>query len=99
MLRPGGRLVVIDNDTERGEFAELLRRSDWAEEQGRTLFASRWWAERGAETTPVMSSWSFDDAATCEAVLRMEFPGHVVDEWWQEHGPTSELSYGYLLHM
>ena len=26
VLKPGGRLVVIDNDTEEGEFAQLLNR-------------------------------------------------------------------------
>ncbi len=99
VLRPGGRLVVIDNDTENGEFAELLRASDWAENQGQTPYPTRWWAERGASTTPLMSAWSFEDAADCEAVLRIEFPSDVVDAWWWENGPTTELSYGYLLHL
>ena len=35
VLRPGGALVVIDNDQRRGEFAELLTRSPWAAPQGR----------------------------------------------------------------
>lgn len=99
VLKPGGRLVVIDNDTARGEFAELLRRSDWAEAQGRTPYPTRWWAERGATTIPVLSAWRFTTTEDCERVLRLEFPADVVDAWWSAHGPASELSYGYLLHV
>ena len=34
VLKPGGSLVVVDNDTEAGEFADLLRASSWAAAQG-----------------------------------------------------------------
>lgn len=60
--RPGGALVVIDNDTEQGEFADLLKVSPWAATQGQDTYAREWWGRKKAVTTPVMSSWEFDSA-------------------------------------
>lgn len=99
VLRPGGALVVIDNDTERGEFAELLRRSDGAADQGQDTYARRWWAEAGAQTREVMSSWTFDTRADLEAVLRLEFPADLAGRWLADHPGATSLTYGYLLHV
>lgn len=99
MLRPDGALVVIDNDTERGEFAELLVRSDAAADQGQDTYARRWWADVGAETGEVMSSWTFDTRADLEAVLRLEFPADLAEEWLAAHPEATSLTYGYLLHV
>lgn len=74
VLTPGGKLVVIDNDTEDGEFAALLKASPWAATQGQDTYARDWWKSKGADTTPVMSSWEFDSRADLEAVLHLEFP-------------------------
>ena len=74
VLRPGGRLIVIDNDTEAGEFAHLLRASPWATTQGQDTYARDWWARKGAWSTPVMTSWQFDARADLESVLHLEFP-------------------------
>lgn len=98
VLRPGGALVVIDNDTERGEFAQLLRASPWAAGQGQDTYARRWWARQGASTTSVLSSWEFDSRADLEGVLALEFPAEVVDPWLEAHPDRLGLSYGYLLH-
>lgn len=98
VLRPGGALVVIDNDTERGEFADLLRASSWAQTQGQDTYARDWWAGKGAVTTPVLSSWEFDSRADLEAVLRLEFPPEVASPWLAAHPDRTQLSYGYLLH-
>lgn len=98
VLRNGGSLVVIDNDTQNGEFADLLRASPWAEPQGQDTYAIAWWRERGAQTHPVMSSWQFDSRADLEAVLRLEFPAEVADAWLATHPDRTHLSYGYLLH-
>lgn len=97
VLKPGGRLVVIDNDGFRGEFAELLAASVPAQFQGHGDYSTRWWADHGATTTPVMSSWEFKSRADFEAVLRLEF-GEVADPWLTEHPDARGLSYGYLLH-
>ncbi|GAB3565827.1 class I SAM-dependent methyltransferase [Spelaeicoccus albus] len=99
VLRPGGSLVVIDNDQRRGEFADLLAESSWADAQGEGRAIHRWWADRGAETNPVMSSWSFDSRADLAAVLRMEFPSEVAGDWLARHPDATGLSYGYLLHL
>lgn len=98
VLRPDGTLVVIDNDTERGEFADLLRASTWAAAQGQDTYARDWWAGRGATTTPVMSSWEFDSRSDLEAVLRLEFPPEVAEDWLRAHPDRTGISYGYLLH-
>lgn len=98
VLADGGTLVVIDNDTERGEFADLLRSSAYAELQGRDTYARDWWASQGARTTEVMSSWQFDCRRDLERVLRMEFPRDLADAWLSAHPDRTHLSYGYLLH-
>ncbi len=99
VLRPGGSLVVIDNDHHQGEFAELLALSPWAaKSQGIDEFIREWWAKRGATRTEVMSSWTFDTHDNLAAVLRMEFPAEVVDPWLSAHPGGTSLSYGYLLY-
>ena len=62
VLRPGGALVVVDNDYRHGEFAELLRAAG-AGAPGRPEVTDGWWAERGAERTEVMSRWQFTSRA------------------------------------
>lgn len=98
VLRPGGALVVVDNDTEHGEFADLLKASDYAADQGQDTYARQWWADQGADTVEVMSSWTFDTRADLEAVLHLEFPDSVASAWLDEHPDRTHLSYGYLLH-
>lgn len=98
VLRPGGRLVVIDNDTEAGEFAELLRASPWAAAQGQDTYARQWWAKQGADTTAVLSSWEFDARDDLTAVLHLEFPEDLARGWLERHPDRTGLSYGYLLH-
>lgn len=98
VLRPGGSLVVIDNDTERGEFAELLKASPYAAGQGQDTYARQWWARHGATTTEVMSSWQFDTRNDLESVLKLEFSAALADRWLDEHPDRTHLSYGYLLH-
>jgi hypothetical protein len=100
VLRPGGTLVVIDNDLRVGEFAELLRAAREAEGiSGGTAADSTvdaWWAARGADRTTVLSEWRFGSRDDFEAVLRMEFPG-VVGPWLTAHPGQAGLSYGYVL--
>jgi SAM-dependent methyltransferase len=97
VLRPGGRLVVVDNDQRGGEFATLLARAPSAAAQGRADTTDAWWHARGAERVQVMSEWSFDRRADLEAVLHMEFPGPAADDWLAAHPVTLSLSYGYVL--
>ena len=97
VLRPGGALVVIDNDWRHGEFAELLRASAWATAQGAAETTDEWWRTRATRRVEVMSAWRCADADQLESVLRIEFPGDVVDGWLRDHPGRAELSYGYVL--
>jgi ubiquinone/menaquinone biosynthesis C-methylase UbiE len=104
VLKPGGSLVVVDNDQRAGEFAGLLRQAARSSQQSfsepATLYsqsADAWWAERGATRTEVMSSWQFGTRADFEDVLRLEFPGEVSDGWLASHPDVISLTYGYVL--
>jgi SAM-dependent methyltransferase len=96
VLKPGGTLVVVDNDQRAGEFAELLRAAANAA-LGQADTTDAWWAARGASRTEVMSRWQFTSRADFEAVLRLEFPGGAADAWLAGHPDVLGLSYGYVL--
>jgi SAM-dependent methyltransferase len=98
VLAPGGALVVIDNDHDDGEFAELLTVSPWAAKQGTGTYILDWWRERGATSEAVLSSWSFESRADFETVLRLEFPADLAETWLRAHRHRLGLSYGYLVH-
>ena len=105
VLKPGGALVVVDNDHRAGEFAGLLQAALLPQVTGeagqgygdRPGVTDAWWAERGATRTEVMSRWQFRSRGDFEAVLRLEFPGGVADRWLAEHPGATGLSYGYAL--
>ena len=97
VLRPGGALVVIDNDWRHGEFADLLGASPWAEPQGTAATTDAWWLDRSAGRVEVMSSWRCRDAEELDAVLRIEFPAGLVDAWQAENPGRAEISCGYVL--
>jgi SAM-dependent methyltransferase len=96
VLRPGGALVVVDNDQRSGEFADLLAAADYTS-LGQADVTDAWWAERGASRTVVLSRWEFTSRVDFETVLRVEFPGGVADRWLAAHPGTTGLSYGYVL--
>jgi ubiquinone/menaquinone biosynthesis C-methylase UbiE len=98
VLKPGGALVVVDNDHRAGEFAGLLRA---AAEAGQGYgdnadVTDAWWADRGATRTEVLTRWQFRTRADFEAVLRLEFP-EVAGRWLADHPGATGLSYGYVL--
>lgn len=97
VLRPGGALVVIDNDWRHGEFAGLLARSAWAVPQGAADSTDAWWRAAGARRTEVPSAWECRDPTELAAVLRMEFPPDVVDAWLADHPGRRGITYGYVL--
>ena len=97
VLKPGGALVVVDNDLRAGQFAELLRTSPAAEAQGGGRATDEWWAARGAERTEVMSEWRFENRGDFESVLRLEFPADLADAWLAAHPGALGLGYGYVL--
>jgi len=81
VLRPGGTLVVVDNDLTWGDFASLVRRSPRAAAQGGHRTTRRWWARHGAERVTVRGSWACASAAELQAVLGIELPAELVDTW------------------
>jgi SAM-dependent methyltransferase len=97
VLRPGGRLVVMDNDYRHGEFAKLLVRSPWAASQGRAATTDAWWQAEDAERVEVMSEWRFKHRTDLESVLHLELPPEVADPWLNENPQALRLSYGYVL--
>lgn len=98
VLRPGGTLVVIDNDQVNGDFADLLAVSSAAETQGYEDHVRGWWSDQGAHTTAVMSAWEFDTPQDLRAVVSMEFPGGTAQTWLDAAPHRRELTYGYLIH-
>jgi ubiquinone/menaquinone biosynthesis C-methylase UbiE len=99
VLKPGGSLVVVDNDQRAGEFAGLLRQAAQCSQQSFSEpdVVDAWWAERGATRAAVMSGWRFGSRADFEDVLRLEFPGEVSDSWLASHPDVMSLTYGYVL--
>jgi len=97
VLRPGGALVVIGNDLQEGQFAELVRAARGALVPAGGEAADAWWSARGADRTSVRSSWRFTSRADFEAVLRMEFPLKVATPWLAAHPGALGLSYSYTL--
>ena len=96
VLRPGGTLVVVDNDQRAGEFAGLLRAAANTA-LGQADATDAWWAARGARRTEVMSRWQFSARSDFEAVLRLEFAADVAGPWLADHPDALGLSYGYVL--
>jgi SAM-dependent methyltransferase len=97
VLRPGGSLVVVDNDLHWGQFAELLAAASSVRPAGRSKATDTWWRDRGAERHEVRSEWRFDTRADLAAVLRIEFPAPVADAWLARHPKATGLTYGYIL--
>jgi SAM-dependent methyltransferase len=94
ILRPGGALLVIDNDLERGTFAEWL--ASLPSPYGRDGAAiDAFWADAGFSCTRVMSRWSFSSRADLEAVVRLEFRQHA--ERLLAGHTGLEVSYGYRI--
>lgn len=97
VLRPGGVLVVVDNDRAHGDFATLLRdatEGNAAIDPGAT---DRWWRERGARRVDVLGAWRCHTPEELEHVLRIEFRGDVVDGYLEAHPRQRAISYGFAL--
>lgn len=97
VLRPGGHLVVVDNDYRWGEFAGLLRASATRPPGQTADDVDAWWRARGATRHQVHSELRFASRDDLTAVLRIEFPAAVADGWLRRHPDATGLSYGYVL--
>jgi SAM-dependent methyltransferase len=97
VLRPGGHLVVVDNDYRWGEFARLLAASAVRSPRSTAAAVDAWWRDRGATRYVVRSRLDFASRAELSAVLHIEFPADVARAWLRRHPAATGLSYGYVL--
>jgi SAM-dependent methyltransferase len=96
-LRPGGSLVVIDNDYGHGEFAGILRDASEGNAAFDPAAIDRWWIDQGALRSDVLSSWQFDSRTDLEAVLRNEFRDGAAESWLRSDPDRTSLSYSYAV--
>jgi SAM-dependent methyltransferase len=97
VLRPGGSLIVVDNDRRWGQFAELLAAASTDPPRLTAAAVDEWWRERGAARQEVRSEWRFASRADLAAVLCIEFPDKVAEPWLASHPAATGLTYGYVL--
>lgn len=65
VLRPGGALIMVDNDYRWGEFAELLSAASSRPTREVAADVDEWWRARGATRHEVRSAWRFASRAEC----------------------------------
>jgi SAM-dependent methyltransferase len=97
ILRPGGALVVVDNDYRWGGFAELLRAGLVSRGTVDPDAVDRFWQQSGATSLDVRSSLRFAKPEELAAVLRIELPRAVADDWIKAHPGAISITYGYRL--
>lgn len=97
VLRPGGHLVVVDNDYRWGEFACLLAASAARPPLETAATVDAWWRDRGARRHEVRSELRFANRGDLAAVLHIELPDAVAATWLRQHPAATSLSYGYVL--
>lgn len=97
VLRPGGHLIVVDNDYRWGEFASLLAASAVRPPLQTAAAVDAWWCDRGAARHEVRSELRFASRADLSAVLHIEFPAEIASAWLRRHPAATGLSYGYVL--
>lgn len=97
VLRPGGSLVVVDNDHRWGEFAGLLAAASAAPPHRTAGAIDTWWRERGASRIQVRSQLRFSSPADLAAVLHIELPATVARSWLRRNPAATSLTYGYVL--
>lgn len=96
MIRPGGTAFIIDNDLRTGTFAEWLGKTrDGFEPDADDI--EMYWAKHGFSLTRIASKWQFQDRATLEAVVRLEFGEELAPELLAEHEGL-EVEYHYCLY-
>lgn len=95
VVRSGGVAFIVDNDLRSGTFAAWLRRSPWAKDAD---VVEGFWTDHGFTLHRVVSEWRFESRADLEAVVRIEFPGHLGEQILEEH-KGSQVDYHYCLYV
>lgn len=98
VLKPGGCFLAIDNSWNDGDFAALLRASTIGNATIDPARTDAWWAARGAVRHQIDGGWHADDPATLERILRIEFPGPVVDAFVAGRAPSARLTYQFAVY-
>jgi SAM-dependent methyltransferase len=93
VLRGGATAFVIDNDATRSTFGGWFRR--WLPAYDPSA-VERFWTRQGFTREPLDICWAFDRRDDLEAVLRIEFPAELVDEFLAEH-PGLKVDYAVNL--
>jgi SAM-dependent methyltransferase len=78
VVRRGGTAFIIDNDATRSTFGRWFRR--WLPGYDANG-VERFWSRHGFTRTPVDMGWRFETPADLAAVLRIEFPAHLAEEF------------------
>jgi SAM-dependent methyltransferase len=98
VLRPGGSLVVVENDYRWGEFAGLLAAGSRRPPQQTAAAVDAWWRRRAATRHEVRTQWRFASRADLAAVLDIEIPAGVARAWLAANPAATGLSCGYVLY-
>jgi SAM-dependent methyltransferase len=93
VLRRGGTAFIIDNDASRSTFGSWFRR--WLTSYD-PMAVERFWTRQGFAREPLDIRWVFDRRADLAAVLRIEFPAELADQFLAEH-PGREVDYAVNL--
>lgn len=95
VLRPGGALAIVDLDATVGPYGGWMRADIPHYDPVR---AERFFARQGFSTRRIATRWVFEDRATLEAVLRIEFSAAVAERALAETRGV-EIPVGYRLHV
>jgi SAM-dependent methyltransferase len=98
VLKPGGSLIVVENDYRWGQFAGLLSAGAARPPQQTADAVDAWWRQRGATRHEVRTQWRFSSRADLAAVLNIEVPAGVARAWLARNTTDTTLSCGYVLY-
>jgi ubiquinone/menaquinone biosynthesis C-methylase UbiE len=97
ILRPGGALVIVDNDYRWGDFAPLFHAGFVVRGRVDPQAVERFWNRLGAEREHVQATLRFSSPEELAAVLRIELPADVANAWLAQHPAAASLTYGFVV--